>query len=913
MTPMFALIVAVHVGAQASGQTAAPQLTRAPEVLEEAAPVYPEQARKERREGSVALAVTLDAEGNVQRVDVVESGGAEFDWAALGALTNFRFTPAEVDGKPAAVQISYRLGFTLPKRTDEPREQAPAPQERATFTLAARVRESGTVRPLSFAEVTITPMPPGSAPAIVVHTDVEGRFSRALPFGPYEIGVGVAGYQPFTSSQYFPAGVREELDIALVPVASNLFETVVEARRGEAPVSRVSLSRAEITGIPGTYGDALRVVESLPGVARAPLLGGAIMVRGGYPADTSILFEGVPIPVLYHFGGFTSVINGAFVEELTFMPGGFPVRYGNATAGIVDVRAHALTGDVPTAHFDVDFFDVGFFFGGPFHPIESLPELKIGFAARRSHAEIPGSIALEVAQAFTEIPFLPVPLYYDYQLKVQSDVTSSSRLALFLFGAEDSWAVLGEQPILGESEDGELVELDTILNTFLSNHFHRLLFSWELRPLAGVTSTFRPYVGVTKRGLLSEGVAVPLLTGGSLDTPVEEKNWGLRQEIAIRTAPWLRSMAGVEYTGALANRLVLPPDNGFEATTQQQPHNVISMLSSVAVYADTTLALGPVSVTPGVRAELASLSLEDTDSNDLYDGSSRSVVDQLTVDPRVQLRFQQTRDHAWKAAFGTFHQRPRAQSAAYDIDGTQLLQPGAFQVIGGFETRLTDAVTLDAQIYATKRTGLTRERLRFYDPENTSPLSQSPLPIPGEFDSFGSGETGGFELLLRHAPSKYFFGWISYTFSRTVVRLGDKREDEVPFPFDQTHNLVLVARVNLPWELTFGGRFAYVTGNPGPISDSVSTRHDLNNNEYQPVISALRSRRLPPFHRLDLRLDRKFVFSWCSLTPFAEVINVYNYPNPEVVFPGGDYRAREVRTLLPDPPILPMLGLELSL
>ena len=167
--------------------------------------------------------------------------------------------------------------------------------------------------------------------------------------------------------------------------------------------------------------------------------------------------------------------------------------------------------------------------------------------------------------------------------------------------------------------------------------------------------------------------------------------------------------------------------------------------------------------------------------------------------------------------------------------------------------------------------------------------------------------------MLRHAPSEHFFGWISYTFSRTAVSLGDKRETSVPFAFDQTHNLVMVGKVILPWQLTLGARFAFVTGNPRPTADSVTTRHDLNSNFYSPVLSSLRPSRLEPFHRLDVRVDRRFIFDWASVVPFLEIINIYNWPNPEIVFPGGDYRAREVRTLLPGPPILPLIGAEVEL
>jgi TonB family protein len=923
-----AVLVAVVFGAAAQ---AAPEVTRPPEVLSSVPPVYPEAARRERRGGAVSLLVTLDADGAVMRVEVVESAGADLDWAALGALTQYAFRPAEIDGRPAAVAITYRLLFEVPAHeAPAPRDaRATAPDEgRPAFSLSGRVRRAGTVQPVRFAEVIVSELLPeeagGLGAPVAILTDDEGRFAfPPLPEGPYRLEVGVEGYEPFRDEQYLAAGERHDLDVALAPRQANDFETVVRRQRGEPPVSRVSLSREEVRAIPGTYGDALRVIESLPGVARAPLFGGALMVRGGYPADTAIHFEGVPIPVLYHFGGFTSVVNGAFIEEISFMPGGFPVRYGNATAGIVDVRAHALENDTFKAHFDVDGFDFGFFFGGHVKPsfgdlaLDALPELKIGFAARRSHTEIPGNLFLAAAQAFGQpIPFLPVPLYYDYQLKLEADLTPRSTVSLFVFGAEDSWAVLGDAPAIGTNFDGEDLRLDGILNTFLGNRFHRFLGSWELRPLPGVTHTLRPYVGMTRRGLLSDGVVVPLLTGATLDSPTDELNWGLRDELAVRLTPWLRGLFGFEHHGA-AYRIDLLP--GGDLFGIEAPEGVATganaSLSTAALY--TELQLGPMaglSVVPGFRAELSSLALTEENALPVYGGSARSAVDSWTFDPRVALRYVVHGDLALKAAGGLFHRRPRAASAAADQDGEALRPPGALQLIGGFEARLTELLTLDAQVYGVRRFDLTRDRSRRYQPR--APQGGLPPAAPAGtagFDSFGTGNTIGLELLLRSPPTRRFFGWVSYTLSRTEVSLGETRERRVAFAFDQTHNLVAVGRVNLPWEVTFGGRFALVTGNPGIIPDAIATRHDLNGNWYEPVLSSLQPSRLQPFHRLDLRIDKRFIREWWSGVVFLEVINVYNWPNPEVVFPGGDYRARELRTLLPGPPLLPLLGAELDL
>src|SRR5207245_276428 len=87
------------------------------------------------------------------------------------------------------------------------------------------------------------------------------------------------------------AGTQEEQSVTV--------RTVRPARE----VTRTTLEREEITRIPGAGGDALRSIQNLPGVARAPFLSGALIVRGAAPADTQVFADGSGIPLLYHFGG----------------------------------------------------------------------------------------------------------------------------------------------------------------------------------------------------------------------------------------------------------------------------------------------------------------------------------------------------------------------------------------------------------------------------------------------------------------------------------------------------------------------------------------------------------------------------------------------------------------------------------
>ncbi len=74
---------------------------------------YPEQARAEGRQATVALDLHIDTDGHVQNVDVVRSGGADFDEAAIRAVKLLRFTPAFLGSQRVGVKMRQAIQFKL--------------------------------------------------------------------------------------------------------------------------------------------------------------------------------------------------------------------------------------------------------------------------------------------------------------------------------------------------------------------------------------------------------------------------------------------------------------------------------------------------------------------------------------------------------------------------------------------------------------------------------------------------------------------------------------------------------------------------------------------------------------------------------------------------------------------------------
>ena len=187
----------------------------------------------------------------------------------------------------------------------------------------------------------------------------------------------------------------------------------------------------------------------------------------------------------------------------------------------------------------------------------------------------------------------------------------------------------------------------------------------------------------------------------------------------------------------------------------------------------------------------------------------------------------------------------------------------------------------------------------------------------------GIGRIYGMELILRHAPVGNFFGWISYTLSRSERNDYPDREitteeDDVPnspstggwyvFDLDQTHILVMVAGYQFPADLGISGKLQYVTGNPyTPYAGGV---YDIDQDSYFAFPSGnYNMKRLPPFFSVDLRIDKLFTFKQWQLETYLDMLNIIRGTNPEVTLYNYDYtESSYIRGL----PFIPSFGFEVD-
>lgn len=85
----------------------------APEVIHSVEPEFTEEARKSNFQGTVAIQLIVDPQGNPQDVRVVRHLGMGLDQKAMDAVRQYKFRPAMYQGHPVAVQMVIEVAFRL--------------------------------------------------------------------------------------------------------------------------------------------------------------------------------------------------------------------------------------------------------------------------------------------------------------------------------------------------------------------------------------------------------------------------------------------------------------------------------------------------------------------------------------------------------------------------------------------------------------------------------------------------------------------------------------------------------------------------------------------------------------------------------------------------------------------------------
>ena len=84
-----------------------------PTVLEKHDPVYPDQERSAKIEGTVALAIVVGTQPAAHDIKVTKSLTPGLDASAVSAVRTWRFQPGTKNGKAVSVRATIEVHFRL--------------------------------------------------------------------------------------------------------------------------------------------------------------------------------------------------------------------------------------------------------------------------------------------------------------------------------------------------------------------------------------------------------------------------------------------------------------------------------------------------------------------------------------------------------------------------------------------------------------------------------------------------------------------------------------------------------------------------------------------------------------------------------------------------------------------------------
>ncbi len=862
-------IVALPAAAQEPDPNATPSSPDdlvPPSLIEYVEATYPEEARKKGVQAQVLAQISVDETGVVTGVAVVESAGKSFDDAAKEAMYQFLFTPATKGGEPVPSKVLYRYTFFLTPEA--------VPPDEVTEPLPAVLK--GVVRDMDGQPV------PGSVVLLVAAdgsaqensaglravADDSGAFAfDSLPAGAWQLDIVAPGYQPLSSQEILEEGELREVLLRLDEETSD-YETVVRARKPPREVTRREITRREITRIPGTGGDALRSVQNLPGMSRAPAFSGQLLVRGSAPEDSKYFFDQMPIPMLYHFGGLTSVINSDLLDRIDFYPGNYSVRYGGATGGIVDVYPRAPATDRFHGYVDADLWDASVLVETPIGD-----KWSIAVSARRSYID---AILNAVMPEEGGFQFTVAPRYWDYQLVADYHPHHRDNLRLFVFGSDDKAIFLFGNQVVGNPTFTGGITFHTL--------FHQAQLRWEHRFNRHLTNEANIGFGYQE----SDSAVGDLFRFDTWGVPVfvrDEFEWTAARQFILRIGVDTQ-MYGSKWNIVSATALPTEgqPMDPIVAGGEPFTSDGSGWFMWPALYAEgEVIPLPDLRIIPGLR-----LAWFDQ-------------IHRFGFDPRLVVRWKLLRHTTAKAGVGLFHQAPNTAVSDPEFGNPDLKLTKAVHYSAGLEHEISPVIDIGME-------GFYKQIFDLVVPGESGDsqiLGGGALQGP-RYTNEGKGTVYGFELLLRHRPTDRFFGWVSYTFmqSTRIDRAGEPRR---PFDFDQTHILTVVANLVLGRGWEAGVRFRLVTGNPDtPVTGAV---FDADSDSYWPVYGPVNSDRLPAFHQLDVRVDKIWTFKHLQYSVYVDVQNVYNHKNVEGYDYAYDYSDKVYFYGLP---ILPSVGMKLE-
>lgn len=615
--------------------------------------------------------------------------------------------------------------------------------------------------------------------------------------------------------------------------------------------SIVKLGLDEIQRMPGATMDISKTLKSLPGVIPKVSFGYNFIVRGGGSFENGYYLDEIRIPSITHFnvqglsGGPNGLINTDLVKEIIFNTGAYEADISNALSSTLKISPRYGRKDRLGGKFTLGASEYGLHLEGP---MTSKSSYILSF--RKSYTEY-------LLKAFN-VPV--IPSFIDYQYHHKIELSKNDHLKIIALGTNDKYNI---------NRDGELTEalqynigyipdgnqqvnvFGAIYKHYKKNSIYQLVLSHDR--LVNAASKHKNNTSS------SDDLLLKYLSEED-NTRFQLKNKIFRNDLILTYGiDYTLSSLELDQYSVIARQNLSVDTSNFKVKIPYQQYGVFLYLSN-------RLA-NKLEYKIGARI----------DGNTAGD---KMINPFKQISPRISLDYKINEKITTSIQTGLYYQLPPnvllgypTRFNSFNKDVLQYIQ--LFQTSAGAHIELNNNRNISLEGFYKKYNQypfLTRDSISFAN-ANGEYVVVGNQPA----NSTSRGRAYGVEMFFRQQLFKSYYGNLALSYVRSEFL--DKNNKYISSSWDSRYYVNIVFGKKLKKNWTLGIKWTYSGSNPyTPFDKKTSSLIDFWDANQRGILdySLLNSERLPAYHALDFRIDKKWYLERITIRLFMDIQNLYN-------------------------------------
>ncbi|WP_187261937.1 TonB-dependent receptor [Pontibacter beigongshangensis] len=732
-------------------------------------------------------------------------------------------------------------------------------------TLSGRLHNAATGEPVIGVSVYL------ESPMIGTVSDQDGFYTLSLPVGRHQLIIKGMGMQ--ATKRQILLHSDGKLDIALEEDARMLKEVLVEADKDKnvtgLQMGVEKLDIRTIKQVPTAFGesDILRVVLTLPGVKSVGEGSTGMNVRGGSTDQNLILFNGATIYNPSHLFGFFSAFNPDIVQSAELFKSAIPARYGGRLASVLEIKTREGNKKKLAGAGGIGLLTSRLTLEGPI--VSDKTSFIIGGRSTYSNwllRQLPSDSFNSSTASF-----------YDVNAHISHEIDEKNSLSVTGYTSKDAFR-LSADTLYRFSNHNASVKWNRTFDEKLFGEFTGAFSHYGY----GITSNKNPENAFELDFGMNQGNVQADFT--YFPNPKRTINFGINSI--------LYSVSPGSFMPNSPESLVAPDKLQNEKALE------------TAIYLSEKFDLTDrLSVEAGLRYSL-------------YNAlGPRRVLSYATDAPRTETTVQDTAYYKAGDPFATYHGPEYRLSARYGLSDNSSVKL-SYNRLRQYIHMLSNTVSMSpTDVWKLSDSNIRPQvgnqvALGYYQNFRANTLE---LSVEGYYKTMrdfldyksgaslfmnhhietdvvnAQGKAYGAEVMLKKLSGR-LNGWISYTYSRTLIRVNTSATAEVinngayyPSNFDKPHDFTLISNYQFSKRISTSFNFTYSTGRPITLPIA---RYQYGNSQ-RVLYSDRNAYRVPDYYRADIAINLEGNHRIQKLAHSSWTLAVYNLTgrkNPYSVF-----------------------------